>query len=153
MIRIFQVLLLPFLLVACGTVSPKKFREDHFLQDYQVAAESSQIYKLLYEKMDRCYERKQSDSLEEGIFGSFNPQLNAGSLWLAVRDRRNLQSDVVIHLLDVRAEGSGTKVLLYSKDDLFRSAQELQKNLPKWLAGKTGRCRGNAFKGEFWREI
>ena len=55
---------------------------------------------------------------------------------------RSMMGRDILHLLDVSPAPQGTYVDLHSKGDTFRSTEELAGNLPKWLAGQTGQCRG-----------
>ncbi|MDA9793355.1 hypothetical protein N9B72_02100, partial [Bacteriovoracaceae bacterium] len=123
-------------------------------QEFISNQSSNETYGYFSKKMEQCFKRSGSSgsTIETGMFYVFDKKNEIGTMIYGVK--QNGEMDTIIHLLDfIPINEKSSKVILHSKGDLFRGTKEIEKNLPLWLDQKKGKCRGSAFKGEFWREI
>jgi hypothetical protein len=130
-------------IASCSSPSVKKFKKEHAPIVFQSSSNYLDTTNLLKGKMTKCYPQNNAGMGQvEQTVGSIDEKKKLGTVYYEVESELS-GHNYLFYIEILNKDEQSSEVHLHGKGDLFRKTKDLEKNINKWLKGKTGICRGN----------
>ena len=126
------------LLVACSGMSEGTYKKKYHLNDFQSDKTSVASFKLLSEKMKKCYPESPYPAYEKTV-ANFNEEKQTGTIAHEI-DNQGLGPQVLVLIEIFPVDVNASLIKVYSKGDLFRARGVYKHQIQKWLDGKVVDC-------------